>query len=315
MNNAFKKNIMLWGGLLLLLTTLAACSQSENTDSQPAEQATTAIKSYTTQTDEQIEIPTHPQRVIYLGSTLEDLLAMKIPVVGANLVNVNNIFSEGLLTDIQDVGNPGDLEKIASLQPDLILNGYSQDAERNTALSKIAPTIPFNSALPYKERVQELGTIFSKQDEAEQWISKFDSETQAMWDQIKLTEAETATVFLQLGKQLYVMGNRSLGAVLYQEHGFAVPRAVEENIISQNYTFIELSEELLPEYAGDHLFVLTQDNNESKTESDDLQKSPLWKNLPAVKAGHVYTASADWNTDNLLALEQLLKELPKWMNR
>lgn len=50
-------------------------------------------------------------------------------------------------------------------------------------------------------------------------------------------------------------------------------------------------------------------------ESDRLLQSTLWKTLPAVQQGHVYKASADWNTDNLLALEQLLDELPKWMNQ
>jgi iron complex transport system substrate-binding protein len=315
MNSTIMKNLMIWGMSLFLLLTLAACSYSENALTQQTVEADTATKSYTTQSGEQVEIPAQPQRIIYLGSTLEDLLALKLPVVGANLVNISGSFAEGLLTGVQDVGNPGDLEKIAALQPDLILNGYTQDTERNTALSKIAPTIPFNSALPYKKRVQELGTIFGIQDEAHQWISKFDSKTKAMWDKIKLTDGETATVFLQLGKQLYVMGNRSLGVVLYQEQGFAIPPAIEENIISKNYTFNEISEELLPEYAGDHLFVLVLDNSESQAESERLQQSPMWKTLPAVKAGHIYTASADWNTDNLLALEQLLEELPQWMNR
>lgn len=306
---------MIWGASFLLLSLLAACSRAESNSSQESAEASASTVSYSTQTREQTEIPAQPQRVIYLGSALGDLLAMDIPVVGANLIHADGSYMEGKLDGIEDVGNPGDLEAITALQPDLILNGYTQDADRNTAFTKIAPTIPFNSALPFKERVHELGKIFGKQDEAEKWITAFDTQAEAMWDKLQLADGETATIFLQLGKQLYVMGNRSLGVILYGEHGFAIPPAIQENIVDNNQTFIELSEELLPEYAGDHLFVLVLDNEESQTESDRLLQSTLWKSLPAVQQGRVYTASAEWNTDNLLALEQLLDELPKWMNR
>lgn len=306
---------MIWGASFLLLSLLAACSRAESNSSQESAEASASTVSYSTQTGEQTEIPAQPQRVIYLGSALGDLLAMDIPVVGANLIHADGSYMEGKLDGIEDVGNPGDLEAITALQPDLILNGYTQDADRNTAFTKIAPTIPFNSALPFKERVHELGKIFGKQDEAEKWITAFDTQAEAMWDKLQLADGETATIFLQLGKQLYVMGNRSLGVVLYGEHGFAIPPDIQENIVDNNQTFIELSEELLPEYAGDHLFVLVLDNEESQTESDRLLQSTLWKSLPAVQQGRVYTASAEWNTDNLLALEQLLDELPKWMNR
>lgn len=316
MNSTIRKHLFIWGACFLLLSVLAACSRSESAPSQePVKTNEQMTKSYTTQTDEVIEIPTQPQRVIYLGSTLGDLLAMDIPVVGANLIHASESYIVDRLEGIEDVGNPGDLEAITALQPDLILNGYNQDADRNAAFSKIAPTIPFNSALPFTERVRELGNIFGKQDEAEQWISRFDTKAEAMWDKLNVAEGETATIFLQLGKQLYVMGNRSLGVVLYQEHGFSIPPAIQQNIIDKDQTFIQLSEELMPDYAGDHLFVLTLDNDESRAESERLLQSTLWKTLPAVQQGHVYTASAEWNTDNLLALEQLLDELPKWMNQ
>lgn len=315
MNSTLMKQLTIWGASFLLLAVLAACSRSESIPSQELEENREQTISYTTQSGEQVEIPAQSQRVIYLGSTLEDLLAMDIPVVGANLVHATGSYTEGRLEGIEDVGNPGDLEAIAALQPDLILIGYTEDADRNTAFAKIAPTIPFNSALPFKERVRELGTIFDKKDEAEKWITKFDAKSELMWDKLQLEDGETATIFLQLGKKLYVMGNRSLGVVLYQERGFAIPPAIQQNIIAKDQTFIEVSEELLPEYAGDHLFVLVLGNDESQAESDRMMQSPLWQTLPAVQNGNVYTTSAEWNTDNLLALEQLLDELPKWMNR
>lgn len=309
------KRIMLWGGAFLLLLLLSACSNSGgNVPDVQIEESEKTIP-YTTSTGGQIEIPAHPKRVVYLGDKLGDFLVMNIPVIGNNLVHASSRFYAGKTTGIADVGNPGDLELILNLEPDLIINSYSQDATRHEALSKIAPTVPFNSALPYRDRVNEIGKIFGKQKEAAQWIAKFEAQSQKMWDKLQLAEGETATVFLQLGKTFYAMGNRSLGAIIYQEQRFAIPYAVKKNIIDQKLTFATISEELLSEYAGDHLFVLIRDNDESKTEADRIMQSPLWGTLPAVQKGNVYVLSADWNTDGLLALEQLLEELPKWMKR
>ncbi|MFB0828401.1 ABC transporter substrate-binding protein [Brevibacillus laterosporus] len=314
------KQIILWAVSFLLLLILSACSTSNANSNLSDEQKEESKKTvqYKTITGEQVEIPAHPKRVVYIGPTLGDFLVMDIPIVGSNLIHTNHSYYKGKTEGIVDVGNPGDLEVILTLEPDLIINSYyNADAEQNEALSKIATTIPFNPALPYAERVKEMGNIFGQQEEAAQLIAKFETQSKEMFDKLQLAEGETATVFYQLGKTLYVMGNRSLGAIIYGENGFAIPPAVQKNIIDQKgVSFVEVSEEVLPEFASDHLFVLIQDNDESKTESDRLlQRSPLWGTLPAVQKGNVYVASAEWNTDNLLALEQLFKELPQWMQR
>ncbi len=315
MKGHHEKRIMLWGGIFLLLLILSACSNSGGNASDVQIEESEKTIQYTTITGEQIEIPADPKRVVYLGTALGDFLVMDIPVIGSNLVHASGIYYEGKTAGIVDVGNPGDLEVILTLEPDLIVNTYTQDASRNEALSKIAPTVSFNSALPYKERVTEIGNIFGKQEEAARWIAKFEAQSQEMWDKLQVAEGETATVFLQLGKTLYVMGNRSLGAMIYQEQGFAIPPAVQKHIIDEGQTFITVSEELLLEYAGDHLFVLILGNDESQTEADRILQSSLWETLPVVQKGNVYIASADWNTDVLLSLEQLLEELPQWMQR
>ncbi|MFO1446019.1 ABC transporter substrate-binding protein [Bacillus sp. Bva_UNVM-123] len=325
------KRIILWGGsFLLLLLILSACNNSNGnvSDAQVKEnkkttqsdvQAEESEKTvqYTTITGEQVEIPANPKRVVYIGQTIGDFLAMGIPVVGNNLPQDPPSYYEGKIEEIVDVGNPGNLETILTLNPDLIINGYYKaDAEQNEALSKIATTIPFNPALPYTERVKEMGNIFGKQEEVAQLIAKFETQSKEMFDMFQLAEGETATVFYQLGKTLYVMGNRSFGAIIYGENGFAVPPAVQKNIIDvEGVSFVTISEEVLLEFAGDHLFILVQDDDESKTEADRLLQSPVWGTLPAVQKGNVYVVPNEWNTDNLLALEQLFEKLPQWMHR
>ncbi|MFS0838819.1 ABC transporter substrate-binding protein [Paenibacillus sp. 1P03SA] len=309
--------IMLGGGIFLLLLLISACSNPGGDASVVQAEKMEKTFLYTTIKGEQIEIPAQPKQVVYIGPTLGDFLVMEIPIVGSNLIHTKHSYYEGKTEGIVDVGNPGDLEVILSLKPDLIINSYyNADAVKNEALSKIAPTIPFNPALPYAERLKEMGNIFGQQEKAAQLIAKFETQSKEMFDKLHLTDGETATVFYQLGKTLYVMGNRSLGSIIYGKNGFAVPPAVQKNIMDEKgVSFVKVSEEVLSEFAGDHLFVVVQDDDESKTESGQLLKSPVWKTLPAVQKGHVYVVSAEWNTDGLLALEQLFKQLPQWMKR
>ncbi len=325
-----KRNI-LWGGsfLLLLMLILSACSSNGNasdvkekenektaqSDVQAEESETTV--QYTTITGEQVEIPADPKRVVYIGQTTGDFLAMDIPLVGNNLPQDPASYYGDKLEGIVDIGNPASLETILTLKPDLIINGYyKSDPNLNEELSKIATTIPFNPALPYAERVKEMGNIMSKQEEVTKIIAKFETQSKEMFDKLQLAEGETATVFYQLGKILYVMGDRNFGAIIYGENGFAVPPAVQKNIIDvEGVSFLEVSEEVLPEFSGDHLFVIVQEDEESEAEADRLLQSPVWGTLPAVKKGNVYVVPNEWNTDNLLALEQLYKKLPEWMHK
>ncbi|WP_391574302.1 ABC transporter substrate-binding protein [Cohnella sp.] len=312
-----KRNILWGGSFLLLLLILSACNNSNDTVSESQAEESGKTVQYTTITGEQVEIPADPKRVVYIGQTIGDFLAMNLSVVGNNLPQDVPSYYEGKLDGIVNVGNPGDLEVILTLKPDLIINGYYKaEADHHVALSKIATTIPFNPALPYTERVKEIGRIFGKQEEAAQLITKFETQSKEMFDKFQLAEGETATVFYQLGKSLYAMGDRNFGAIIYGGNGYAVPPAIQKNILDQQgISFLDISEELIPEYASDNIFVLVQDNDESRTEADRLLQSPLWGTLPAVQKGKVYVVSNEWNTDNLLALEQLYKKLPEWMHK
>ena len=136
------------GSFLLLLLILAACSSNGNTsDAQKenekitqsdvkAEESESTVQ-YTTITGEQVEIPANPKRVVYIGQTIGDFLAMDIPVVGNNLPKDSPSYYEGKLEGIVDIGNPADLETILTLKPDLIINGYYKaDPNLNEELSK-----------------------------------------------------------------------------------------------------------------------------------------------------------------------------------
>lgn len=87
---------------------ISACSTSNANSNVPDEQKEESEKTvqYTTITGEQVEIPADPKRVVYIGQTIGDFLAMGIPVVGNNLpqnplVTMKVNLKESLMLEIQ----------------------------------------------------------------------------------------------------------------------------------------------------------------------------------------------------------------------
>lgn len=72
--------------------------------------------------------------------------------------------------------------------------------------------------------------------------------------------------------------------------------------------------EVLKEYAGDRIFLLTPVAEEAKQSTENLLKSPIWKSLPAVKNGYVYTQDIMKTSSDATTREWPLGEIPQLLN-
>lgn len=312
--------------LLLICTLLFACSSKEQggktaetsapaTEAAAVPEATT--RSYTDYKGHSSEIPVKPQRIIYSGETYGDLTALGVQAIGYPLSMGEGQVFEDKLTGVEDVGFPINLEKTLELQPDLIIYAGVEEADYE-ALSKIAPTIIFNTFAPLKERMLELGDILGKKPEAEAWIANYLTKEEAMWSQLKasgMKDGETASVFTYYpGDRLFVMATTGLSQVLYGEQGFKPTPAIQQ-VLDADMGFQEISMELLQEYAGDRIFLLTPVAEEAKQSTDKLQESAVWKSLPAVKNGFVYTQDIMKSSSDATTREWLLSELPAMLGK
>ncbi|MGW7158355.1 ABC transporter substrate-binding protein [Paenibacillus taichungensis] len=183
-------------------TTTAEAKSGESTTSTQAESGQSETKSYTDSLGHTVEIPVNAKRIIFTGSDLGDLLALDVKPVGAALGIIGDqIAYPELLDGIEDVGDlQGDLEKITSLSPDLILldaGGSYYEENQYTLLSKIAPTVTYDR-LSTNERVKVFGDILGKEQAAEDWIETYAEQFEQVRNQLDLPTGVTASVFLQL---------------------------------------------------------------------------------------------------------------------
>jgi iron complex transport system substrate-binding protein len=322
----WKKSTLLAGLMLVLGVLLAACGDQGNgnggasetkapTESASAEQpaAEQGTKSYTDCKGRTVEIPVAPERLVYVGSDPGDLFALGVTPLGASLSVIGTqVVYPDLLEGIEDISYPANLEKVTALDPDLILFA-DWDETAIEALEKIAPTVVIGSEGTFG-RLDQYADILGKGDEAAAYKAEYEAKAEEMKKKLKdaLPNGETATVLLQLGKELYVMGYQGLPVSMYDMLGYKPTESVQE-LIDKDERFAVISSEVIADYAGDVLFVLTDETEETTAATDKLLSSPIWGTIDAVKNKQVYVMSSSWNYDDPITRDRLLDELVKVM--
>ncbi|MDA0175688.1 ABC transporter substrate-binding protein, partial [Solirubrobacter taibaiensis] len=79
---------------------------------------------------------------------------------------------------------------------------------------------------------------------------------------------------------------RPMGPILFQDLGLQPANGVEK--IDGNRPFEVISQEVLPDFDADAIFVVVNRDDKAKAAFKQLQETPIWKDLKAVKGKHVY---------------------------
>ncbi|WP_435167521.1 iron-hydroxamate ABC transporter substrate-binding protein [Paenibacillus glycanilyticus] len=256
--------------------------------SPSADAATEATGTITFQSESgPMEVPANPQRVVVLSSFVGDVLQLGVPLAGVDSWSKDNPNFADKLKDVPVVSEE-DPEKILELDPDLIIG---LDTTKNVdKLKQIAPTVIFTyNKVDYLTQFIEVGKALNKEKEATAWVEDFKARAAQIGNEIKakIGEDATVTVIENFDKDLYVFGDAwGRGTeILYQAMGLKMQEKVKEMAMKDGW--YSLSLEVLPEYVGDYLiFSQTKETASSFTNTD------TYKNIPAVKNGHVFTADA-----------------------
>ncbi|MGG2952209.1 ABC transporter substrate-binding protein [Geobacillus stearothermophilus] len=279
-----------WLALLLMFTlVLSACGNAaddqKKNSASPKEKKTETI-TYQSENGP-VEVPANPKRVVVLSTFAGHVLALDVPVVGVDSWSKMSPLFQEKLKDAEVVTDE-DIEKIMALKPDLII-GLS-NTKNVHKLSKIAPTVTFTyGKVDYLTQFLEIGKLLNKEKEAKAWIDDFKQRAQQAGEEIraKIGENATVTVAENFDKQLYVFGNNwARGTeILYQEMKLKMPKAVEEQALKPGYYAVSL--EALPQFVGDYLILSKNDDGDTS-----FMETNTFKNIPAVKNGHMFVADA-----------------------
>ncbi|MCH1639091.1 ABC transporter substrate-binding protein [Paenibacillus timonensis] len=301
--------------ILFGMMILAACGRTPASEANPAETAAAlggapAERNYIDVQGREVVIPADPQKIVYIGSAPGDLLALGVKPVGASLsVIASQIAYPEMITGIEDVGYPYSVEKVLYLAPDLILFD-DWDINGLASLEKIAPTVVVGTddVTPTRERIGRIADILGRSDDAAAWFDAYDAKAADVKQKLNLSGNESALSLLLMGKDMFVMGNQGMNTTLYGQLGFKPSDGVQQ-LMDQNERFANISDEVLPDFAGTHIFILSDNADETVAAQKKLTESPLWKTIPAVQEGRVYTIDSKYNFDDPITMDRLLDEM------
>lgn len=233
------------------------------------------------------EIPAKPKRIVSLFH-LGELMALGVKPVGSTTFVLDNPLLKDI-EDVEDVGVPPSVEKILSLEPDLIVTTapFAEVVEGGyDALSKIAPTIVVEQHNDPVKDVAMFGDILGKQEEARRWSEDFLAKTAKSKEAIRpyVGADETFTILNVRANTFFVYGDTNMGGnIIYKYLGLKPAPKVATDVI--NGETWDISAEVIPDYIGDRLFLTITDGGEEKLK--DVNK--LIQHSPAGQAGRIYT--------------------------
>ncbi|MBW4623700.1 MAG: iron-siderophore ABC transporter substrate-binding protein [Cyanosarcina radialis HA8281-LM2] len=233
-------------------------------------------------------VPVDPKRVVVLD-ILDNVLTLGIKPVGAAAYDDGSFFTDlpEQAEGIPHVGLGGqpNLEKILSLEPDLIL-GIDWHSDIYDLLSKIAPTVlaKTTDGIDWKIWFNTYAEALGKNQEAQEILSDYNQRIAEFRQQMgdKRSQTQVSVVMFWDGVRIYM--KRSFSGGILSDIGLPRPPEQDKDKVNE-----DISLELIPKMAGDTIFLMIGDR---ANELNRFAKNPLWSQLEAVKQGKVYKVKA-----------------------
>ncbi len=280
--------------LMGMLSALAGCGGvgggAENAEGgKPEESGGRTVEHAMGQT----EVPEKPERVVVLDTgELDSAITLGVKPVGA----VEAIEGAGYpkyLGGTEGIENVGtieqpNLEKIAGLDPDLILSSKLRHEQIYEQLSEIAPTV-FTEAtgVTWKENFDVHAEALGRTEEAGKVKDEYQTRVDEFGRSVGENPPEVSVVRFLAGDTRIYQKASFIGTVL-EDAG--LPRPPSQDV--DDFAITNASAELIPEMGGDVVFVTTYGPEEESTKKQ-IVNDPLWQRLEAVQQGRVHEVSDD----------------------
>lgn len=255
-----------------------------------------------------------PQRVVVLNwDILEQVLALDIePIAAPNLPGyrqwVVNPYAPESIEDIGTRAEPN-LEKIASLKPDVILTASPQQ-DLIPLLRQIAPVVYLPNFSQNEAAAQTaikhfrtLGALFDKQELAEQKLAKLNDSFKQLRDKIRQHYSAPLDVLVMrfsTPNSVLLSTENSTTDYVVEQLGLTNPIKVSARAWGIKQDRINRLQNLEQSYV---LYV------QPFPQESKLNSSPLWQAMPFVKKQRVNSVRAVWAYGGAMSLQYMAEAI------
>jgi iron complex transport system substrate-binding protein len=271
------------------------------------------------------EVPCTPEKVVTLGQGQTDsVLGLGVTPVGV-VEPWTDDWYEYLPAEVEEAEVLGtelepDLERIAALQPDLILGSKLRHEALYSQLAEIAPTV-FSETIgvTWKENVSLWAEALCLPEKGEEIVADYETRAAAIGDTlVEEGKADTEVSMIRfMPDQVRIYLTGFPGSVL-RDAGLQRPEAQQVKDWESSEQLIEISEERIPEMDGDVIFQMVSSEHYAQqgTQTVDEQmerwtSTDLWKKLSAVQNDQVVVVDeSHWNLGGgILSANAMLDDL------
>lgn len=296
---------------------LTGCGGDGDDDAGGMESGTRRI---TDATGREVDVPAAPEKVVALSEpTLDAALALGVEPVGTTAGRGQQGVSSYLADkagEAQVVATvaEADLEKVAALQPDLILLDETTAVKGEVAkLESIAPTVVTAKLNEdWKKAFTATADALNKKARAEKLLTGFDADVTAVKGRLGDNAGAVVSVIRWQNKAPSVVG-RGVGHVGSTLTALGLDRPEDQRGVGTGHSE-PVSLEKLSTIDGDWLFLGTLgDKADGEKAYAEAKKVPNFGELEAERAGHVVVVQGSaWNSaGGPLAARIVLDDLTK----
>ncbi len=264
-------------------------------------------------------VSTRPRRIVSLTSSANDgLAALGIkPVLAVQSMWVRRGsvgYLQEQLAGVPRISHSGgtNLEAIFQAHPDLILAG-ARDMRSFGQLSKIAPTIclPADASGNRELSLLDVGAGVGKEEQARRRLELLRQRVAVARDALAAAAPGAKVTFLRFRQGTCVIYARSsmFGPLLFDKDQLALQPDPCTPEVMHSGGWDVLSVERLSTLQADHIFALVDPDSETYLEK--IAQTAIWRDIPAVRAGHVHRVDPDvWlGGDGVLGTEKIVDDV------
>lgn len=236
------------------------------------------------------EVPDDPQRVVVLEPVqLDTSIALGVVPVGAAVLSEATgvpayLGEQGSSVALTGTVAAPNVEKIAALQPDLIIGTETRHADLYDQLAAIAPTVYMASqADPWQDNVHFVADALGKGSEAQSLLDDYTARCEEVAAEHG-TEGKTAQLIRPRDDVLTLYGPTSFAGSTLECAGFTIPPRDWQNSIS-----VDLSPELVGEARADLTLATSAKPDDLSTIPPVLTDPALFPNMHVVDMSYWIT--------------------------
>ncbi|WP_374121448.1 ABC transporter substrate-binding protein [Paenibacillus sp. LHD-117] len=286
---------------LLLALVIAAClvsgcasEEASGGAGMEAEAGTIVITDFA---DRKVAFAEAPERIVALGNGEVDIVYALGGTVAGRPEDHGGLL-EDIVKDVPVVGSVHtvDLEKIASLKPDVVLGNNPinrNDVPQLEAIGAKVVLTQANSVADIKRQIELFGKLLEKEAKATELIAKLDADLAALNANIAESKPRVLMVYGAPGNYLAALPKSLAGNLLEMAGGLNMAAEFPR---LQNYPhYAQLNTERVVEADPEAILIMTHGNSDEVQQGfiREMEGNPAWSSLEAVRDGRIHVLPAE----------------------